>query len=150
MGSTGRRVSQNDQRGRFLRALSHAPEGTHLEFLDLVGAVHLALQADLLSHLPGALAEHGRGHAIGGLVHQFAREVLRFADDAGLVEGGMQPRLLSGCDHSHSVDTLVLAVALIGIGLEIADVGPFDDGLDRLLAFNPVLRRHEGKTAQAA
>ena len=37
-------IAHHDQRRRFIGPLGHAPEGAHLQFLDLVGAVNFALQ----------------------------------------------------------------------------------------------------------
>jgi hypothetical protein len=56
--------------------LADAPEGAHLQFFQFVRTMHLALQSNFGGHFLGALAEDGRGHAVGRFVHQVACEVL--------------------------------------------------------------------------
>ena len=127
-------VAQDDQRGRFVGTLGHAPESSHLQFLDLVGAVDFALQSDFLRHLLGAIGEDGRRHAIRGFVDQVASEVLRLADDAGFVQRAVcSLALIAAGDHGERIDLLVLAIALVVVGIEVADERAFHDGLDRLL-----------------
>ena len=118
----------HDQRGRFVGALGDAPECAHLQFFDLVRAVDFALQADFRRHLFRAVGEDGRRHAIGGLVDQVAREVLRLADDAGFVQPPFcSAGLIAAGDDGERIDLLVLAVALVVVGIEVADECAFDD-----------------------
>ena len=44
-------VAQHDQRGRLRRALRDAPERAHLQLVQLVGGVDLAVEADFGGHL---------------------------------------------------------------------------------------------------
>ena len=142
-------VAQDDQRGRFVRALGYAPESSHLEFLDLVGAVDFALQSDFRRHFLRAVGEDGRRHAVRGFVDQVASEILRLADDAGFVQRRLQLGLIAASDDGERVDLLVLAIALVVVGIEVADKCAFDDGFDRVFSFQAGLGREEREAAQA-
>ncbi len=84
VGDALRRVAQDDERGRLRRALRDAPESAHLEFVQLFGGVDLPVEANLLGHERGALAEDGGRELVAGLVDQRAGKVLAFADDRRL------------------------------------------------------------------
>jgi hypothetical protein len=123
------------------RPLGHTPERAHFELPDFVRAVGFNGEAesvgvlrDFADHLLGAIGQHGGRQAVAGLIDQVAGKVLRFADDAAFLERAAQMGLvlLAGSDHGHVLNALVLAVALVGIGIEIADEGSFGNGLDRL------------------
>ena len=148
LGSARGFVAQDDQRGRFVGALGDAPESSHLQFLDLVGAVNFAFQADFRRHLFRAVGEDGRRHAIGGFIDQVASEILRFADDAGFVHCRLQLGLIAASDDGQRVNLLVLAIALVVVGIEVADERAFHDGLDRVLHLQPGFGREEGEAAQ--
>ena len=79
-----------------------------------------------------ALGQDGGRHAVAGLVDQVAGEVLRLADDAALLHRGAsaisRSRLVRSDDEF--VDLLVLAVALVVVGIEVADERAFDHRLD--------------------
>ena len=138
-------VAQHDQRRRFVRPLGHAPECAHLEFFDLVGSVGFAFQADFGSHFLCALGQHGRSHSVGRFVNQIAGEVLRLGNDASGLDCLFQRlwvtfRLIVPSDDSQRVNALVLAVALVDIGLEIAYEGALDDGLGSVGGRDAVFR----------
>ncbi len=81
-------------------------------------------------------AEDGGRHAVGGLVHQVAGEVLRLADDAALRSRAFFERLLvlvAAGDDGQLLDLLIFAVAAVVVGIEVADQRAFDDGLARVL-----------------
>jgi hypothetical protein len=79
--------------------------------------------------------------------NQRARKVLGFANGASGVDGLLQLVLIAGGDHGEFVNTLVFAVTLVGVGLEVADKGSFHDGLDRLF-LRAVQRSDKGEAAQ--
>ena len=84
---------------------------------------------DFVGHLRGALAEYRRRQLVAGLVHQRAREVLALADDHAFGEGGCGWR--SGRRWRGDGERLhaqVLAVAAIGVGIEVADERALDGG----------------------
>src|SRR5205085_1720349 len=116
-------IPKNDQGGRFIRTLCYSPERTHLQFFDLVGAINFNAQVgsstpDFLNHLPSPLGKYGWGHAVAGLVDEFAGEILRLANDATFVERHAQARfvLFLGSNYGNRVDVLVFAIALVSIG----------------------------------
>ncbi len=86
-GALARLVAHHDQARLFFRALGDAPEGSHLQFLDLVGAVDLAGEADFVAHGAGTLGEDGGSHEVAGLEGEGAGEVLRFGEDGALGDG---------------------------------------------------------------
>ena len=86
-GARGWLVAHDDQARLFFRALGDAPEGSHLQFLDLVRAVDLAGEADFVAHVAGALGQDGGSHEVAGLEGEGAGEVLRFGDDGALGDG---------------------------------------------------------------
>jgi hypothetical protein len=86
-------IAQDDQGGRLGRALRDAPEGSHLQLMQLFGRVDLAAQADFGGHPGGACPEDGGGQLVARLVDQRTGEVLAFADDDGLGEGGLEAAL---------------------------------------------------------
>ena len=122
-----RLVGQHDQRWWLVRSLRHAPECAHLQRLDFLRAINFAFQPDFLRHLLRTLGEHGRSHAIARLVHQRAREVLRLADDTAFMDSHFQRRLIAQArDQRDLFHALILAIALVNIGIEIADERAFD------------------------
>ena len=145
-GRIRRFVSQYDQRGRFVRALGDAPEGPHLQFFDLSAPYASNFQSGFLRHFAGALRQDSWRHAVAGLVHQFASEILRLADDAGFIHRLLQSGLVSARNHSHGVDLLILAVALVGVGIEVTDESSFHNGLYGFVALN-IFGSQKGETA---
>ena len=129
-------IAHHDERGRFVGALRDAPEGAHLQLFDLVGAVGFDFelgQVERFDHAARVLGHHGGSHAIAGLVDQFAGEILRLAHDAALLDGGAQGVAVVQpwpTNEGEFVDALVLAVAAVFVGIEVADEGAFDHGLD--------------------
>ena len=130
--------------------MRHAPKSAHLEFFDFLSAENLEFQADFLRHLFRAVRQDGRGHSVRRLIHQFAREILRFADDPGFVQSILQFRFVAVCHHGDRIDALIFAVALVRVGIEIADKRAFDDGSHRGIGGDAGLRREKGKTPQSA
>src|SRR6266436_445355 len=151
-------VAQDDERGRLVGSLGHAPEGAHLELFDLVGTVSFAVQADFRRHFFRTLGHHRRCHAIGGFIDQVAREVLRLGDDASglhrtfhglcIVRVAMH---IAWHDNGDGVDLLVLlvAVAFVVARIEVADEGAFDDCAQSLARGNGGLGYDEGEAADA-
>ena len=86
-GGAGRFVAHDDEARFFLRTLGDAPECSHLEFLDLVGAIDLAGEADFGAHGAGALGEDGGSHEVAGFQGEGAGEVLRLGKDGALGDG---------------------------------------------------------------
>ena len=74
----GRAVAQDDHRGRLGAAHGDAEQRAHAELLHAVLIENLAFEALLLGHRPRTRRQHGRSHAIGRLIHQLSRQVLRF------------------------------------------------------------------------
>src|SRR5580704_10891734 len=142
-------VAQYNERGRFIRSLGHAPEGAHLQLFQFVSAVDFYLQTNFLRHFSSPLGEDGRRHVVAGLIDQFTSEILRLTDDASLVHRFLQLRLIATSDDGQEVDLLILAVALIGIGIEVADERPFYQSLYRFVALN-VLWSHKREAANSS
>ena len=89
-----RLIAQDNQRGRLLGALGDAPEGAHLQFVQLVCRVDSHSRGRLRRPFGGALAEDGRGELVARLVDQRAGEVLAFADDDAFSKGGLERGLV--------------------------------------------------------
>jgi hypothetical protein len=129
----GRRlVGHDDERGRFGGAFGDGPEGLHLQLLDFVRGVDLALQAGLVAHGLGARAEHGGGEDVAGFVDERAGEVLRSGNDKAFVEAGANLLLGGGVgmagDKGERVDGEILAVAAVGVVVLVAELGALHDG----------------------
>ena len=90
------------------------------------------MEADLVAHGRGALAELGGGEDVAGLVDEGAGEVLGVGDDVAFVEAALHfgLRLLVGLvgDEGEGVDAQVLAVAAVGVDVEVGEHGAFDEG----------------------
>ena len=144
-------IAQHDQSGRFLGSLGDSPECAHLELSDLVGAVDFALQADVRRHFLGAFGHYGWRHAIGRFVGQVAGEVLRLGDDASGLHGAFQCLGIAGHDDGDGVDllvfVLVIAIALVVAGIEVAYESAFNDGAYGVRGGDSVLGQSEGKAA---
>src|SRR6266576_1057422 len=82
-----------------------------------------AFQPELFAHCAGALGEDGGRHVIARLIDQFAGKVLRFADDAAVVERALQSSLVRarGGGDRELLHALVFAVGAISVGIEVAD-----------------------------
>ena len=57
--------------------------------------------------------------------------------------------MIAAGDDGEGVDLLVLAVALVVVGIEVADECAFDDRLDGIFCLEPRFRGDEGKAAHA-
>ncbi len=110
-----------------------------------------------------ALAEYRRGEDIAGLVDEGAGEVLRGGDDEPLFEAGLN--LGAGSvfgfvgKYGHEVDGGVLAVALVGVVVNLAELGAFDEGaghesagkgLHVFVGESVVLGKRDGELTDAA
>src|SRR5262249_5000231 len=122
-------VADHDQPRLFIRPLGHAPESAHFEFFDLVRTKGFAFQAHALAHLARAIGKHSRRKPVAGLVDQLAGKVLRFADDASLVHRPLQFALVRSFrrNDGYLVHAQIFALAAVGIGIEIGNVGALAD-----------------------
>ena len=112
----------------------NAPESAHLQFVQLVGAVHLALEADFVRHLLGALAEDGRRHLVARLVDQVAREVLRLADDLAFARSFLERLYVGACRHENGefIELLLFAVGMVVVVIGVGDDRAFRDSFHHL------------------
>ena len=129
--------------------MGYTPECSHLERLNLVSAIHFALQTDFVGHFAGVFGQHSGRHAIARFIHQFASKVLRFADNASLVHGSLYAGLVAMRHHGQSIDVLVLAIALVGIGIEVAYECAFDNGFYRIFT-GDIVGSNKSKAAKPA
>ena len=113
-----------------------------------IGAVAFALHSHFRAHLLRAVGQNRRRHSVGRFVDQITREVLRFANNLRFIGGFLQRAFIAAGDHRQCVDLLVLAVAAIIIGIEIADVRALHDRTHRFLPGNS-RRSNERKAADA-
>ena len=115
-------IAQNNQRGRLRRSLRDAPECAHLQFAQLIGGVHLPPQAHLQRHLRRALPQNRGRQFVARLIDQRAREVLALANNHALATAAsVAARSASaGSRNCQALNALVLALATIGIGIEIS------------------------------
>ena len=61
----------------------------------------------------------------------------------------MQLGLVAASDDGERVDLLILAVALVVIGIEVADKRAFHNGFHRVVSFQAGLGRQEREAPQA-
>src|SRR5208282_1538575 len=78
-----------------------------------------------------------------------ACEVLRFADDLRFVRGLFKRRLVAGGEYCKCVNLLILAIAAIVVGIEVADQSALDNRSHGFLGGNAG-RRDEGEAADSA
>ena len=81
-----RLVTQDDYARRLDAALSDAEQRAHFQFGDFAVVEDFDAEADFLGHGLGARGKHARSEAIGRLVDEVAREILRFGDDAAVFD----------------------------------------------------------------
>ncbi len=83
----------------------------------------------LFGHGRGAAAKLGRREDVAGLVDERASEVLAFADDDALVPAalGIVAALVVAVleEHGNGVDAEILAVAAVGVDIEVREDGAF-------------------------
>ncbi len=136
-GSVGRRwefgfVTEDDEGGRFGGALGNGSEGTHAEFVKLVGGVDLAGEAAGGGHGSGATAELCGCEDVAGLVDERAGKVLCFTEDNALVEALPNFRLGFavgfGAEDREGLEGGVFAVGAVGIDVEGGEEGAFEEG----------------------
>ena len=83
----------------------------------------------------------------------FTRSRVKFCDSPTMRASSIafcKLGLIAACNDGEGVNLLVLAVALVVVGIEVADEGAFDDRLDRVFGFQSGLGDDEGETAQSA
>jgi len=81
----------------------------------------LASEAHLFCHIGGTLAHDGGREFVAGLVDQRAGEILALADEDAFGKSGFDrsPVSASGGDEGEGLHALVLAIAAVGVGIEI-------------------------------
>ena len=101
----------------------------------------------------GALAHHSRRELVAGLVHQRAREVLALAHNDALVETALDRCPIRSCrtDDRERLHAVILAVAAIGVGIEVADERSLDSRARHCMewADGVVLGQGDGQLADA-
>jgi hypothetical protein len=143
--------------------LRDGDEGTHFELDELVDGVDFAGEADLGAHGGGALAEFGGGEDVTGFVNEDSGEVLAFGDDDAFVEAllhlgfvGLAGFFVEDCDGAEAG---VLAVAAVGVDVELGEESAFGDGagdeitgegVDVLVRESHVFWEGDGDVADAA
>ena len=81
-------VAHDDHARRLDAALRHADQRAHFQFGDSSFVENLDAEADFLRHGFGVRRENARRELVRRLVDQVAREILRFGDDAAVVDRG--------------------------------------------------------------
>src|SRR5271170_1093105 len=112
-----RGVADDDDAGRLDAALSDTYERAHFQLGDFALVENFDAEADFLSHGFGARGEHARREAVGRLVDQVARKILRFGDDAATVKRGRKIRARRRIEtgEQHGLDFAI--VLLLGVVL---------------------------------
>ena len=128
------RVRDDDHARRLGASLRDRKQRAHFQFRDFLFIQDFDGEARFARHGCGAVGQHARGQAVGRLVAQLAREILRFGDDAPAREaaigigarGFFPPGQRGGRDFVPG-----LLVCLVFVGIEIRQDHAFDDGLRR-------------------
>ncbi len=81
-----RRVRDDDHARRLGASLRDRKQRAHFQFLHFLLVENFDGEARFARHGGGAVGQHARRQAVGGLIAQFAREILRFGDDAAARE----------------------------------------------------------------
>ena len=127
----GGRVAQDDHARGLDATLGHADQSAHFQFGNFAFVQNFDAQANFLSHGFGLGCQHARGEAVGRFVDQIAGEILRFGDDAAVVDGFLQ--ILRAIETSKQDALYLLVFFLFGVVFVRFEVGnrqAFDDGLD--------------------
>ncbi len=127
-------VRDDDHARRLDASLRDRKQRAHFQFRDFVFIEDIDGEARLSRHGGGAVGQHARRQAVRGLVAQFAREVLRFRDDAAAreTEIGNGARGFFPAGQRGSRDFVPgFFVGLVFVGIEIREDHSFDDGLRR-------------------
>ena len=85
-----RRVGQHNHSRRLGAAARHGQQRAHLEFRDALLVEDVDAEPGLARHGHGAFGEQSWRQQVRRLVAQFAREVLRFRDDASAIDAGLR------------------------------------------------------------
>ncbi len=130
-GAAGGLVGDDDEGGGLCGALGYGLECAHAKLFELGGRVDLALEAGFSAHGFSTLAEDGGGEDVAGLVYERAGEVLRGGDNEAFLEAGLNLGAggfvgLAG-QYGEEVDGGVLAVAFVGVVVDLAQLGAFDE-----------------------
>ena len=129
--AAGGLVGHDDEGGGFGGALCYGPEGSHAQLVEFGGGVDLAAEAGLSAHRPGALAEDGGGEDVAGLVDEGAGEVLGVGVDEAFFEAGLnfgaRGLLRFVGEDGEELDGGVLAVAFVGVVVDLGELGAFDE-----------------------
>ena len=131
--------------------MRHAPECAHLQFFDLVGAVNFTFQTDFLTHFLRSVRQNGRSHAVRRLVHQIAREILRFPDYLRLLGGFFERGMIAVAagEDGKRINLLIFPVAAVVVGVEVANQRALDNRSHGFLGRNAG-RGDEGEAADSA
>ena len=87
-------------------------------------------ESDFGGHFRGSGGEDGGGELVAGLVDEGAGEVLAVAYDYAFGETGLDGGLVGsfGSSEGELLDAQVFAVAAVGVRVEVAEGGAFEDG----------------------